>query len=609
MAGHKKLENEDEKAKDLEVCEIIVKPKDIDDRGAWGNKVEYLLACIGLAVGLGNVWRFPYLCHKHGGGAFLIPYFICLIFEGVPLMYLEMAVGQFFRSGSVNCWSKIHPMLRGIGVGCVCVSMLLCLYYVIIIARCFLYFFNSFTATLPFNVCATVAGVDLNTTCCEISNDKANYYYWNNVLQASSGFNDISNFNWALLGCLALSWVICYICVFKGVESSGKAVYFTATFPYLCLVILFFRGVTLPGAVDGILVYVKPDFTKLLNGQVWLDAATQIFFSLSLGFGALVAFASYVPYKNNVGRDAIIVSLVNCGTSIFAGFVIYSILGYRQHQGIGDIANVSSGSGLAFVAISEAVSQMNAPYVWAILFFTMLILLGLDSEFGTLEGAVTPLIVDMKLFPTVRKEIVSAVFAGVLFVLGIGFCSGGGEYMIIVFDTYGMNIPILILALCECLAVGWVFGTDNMSAAIEDMQGTRPSKFFTICWKYISPFLLIVIFIVTFVQNMMESPTYPTYVGCAEDSDKIVKVVELPLSAQLIGWAIVVCAVFPIPLYMFLNRKSEPNKMEFLKSIAYSVKKDRDYDMESMFHRPGQSVMNGDHKNGGMNGFSDNERL
>lgn len=105
---------------------------------------------------------------------------------------------------------------------------------------------------------------------------------------------------------------------------------------------------------------------------------------------------------------------------------------------------VTSGSGLAFVAISEAVSRMNAPYVWAILFFSMLILLGLDSEFGTLEGAVTPLVVDMNLFPKIRKEIVSAVFAAILFVFGIGFCSGGGEYMIIVFDTYGKSLFILI---------------------------------------------------------------------------------------------------------------------------------------------------------------------
>jgi len=608
MAGHKKLENEDEKPPvDLEVCEIVVKPKDLDERGAWGNKVEYLLACIGLAVGLGNVWRFPYLCHKHGGGAFLIPYFICLIFEGVPLMYLEMAVGQFFRSGSVNCWSKIHPMLRGIGVGSVCVSMLLCLYYVIIIARCFLYFFNSFTGTLPFTQCVVVPNM---TTCCEkIGNDKANFYYWNNVLNASSGFNDVANFNWALLGCLALAWVICYICVFKGVESSGKAVYFTATFPYVCLVILFFRGVTLPGALEGIMVYIKPDFSKLWSGQVWLDAATQIFFSLSLGFGALIAFASYVPYKNNVGRDAMIVSLVNCGTSIFAGFVIYSILGFRQHKEIGSITDVSSGSGLAFVAISEAVSEMSAPYIWSILFFTMLILLGLDSEFGTLEGAVTPLIVDMNLFPKVRKEIVSGVFAGILFLFGIGFCSGGGEYMIIVFDTYGMNIPILILALSECLAVGWVFGTENMSKAIEDMQGTRPNVFFTVCWKYISPFLLIVIFCVTFVQNMMTAPEYPTFTGCADDSKLFVKTVTLPMSAQLIGWVIVIGAVIPIPIFAFLNRKSESNILEFLWSILYSVVEDRKYDMESLYHRPGQPVITNGYDNGDTNGYNKEDRL
>lgn len=607
MTKHKKLEEEEEKvelnaAEDVEVA-LVEEP-----RVAWGNKVEYLLACIGLAVGLGNVWRFPYLCHKHGGGAFLIPYFICLVFEGLPLMYLEMAVGQFFRSGSINCWARIHPCLKGIGVGCVAVSMLLCLYYVVIIARCFLYFFASFTATLPFTQCAnltsltasTVANMTLSATgqsCCEHSGDAANYYWWRNVLVSSEGFNDVSGFNLKLLGCLLLSWVVVYACMFKGVESSGKAVYFTATFPYLCLVILFFRGVTLPGAGIGVTAYLKPDFTKLLEGQVWLDAATQIFFSLSLGFGALVAFASYTPYKNNVGRDSAIVCLVNCGTSVFAGFVIYSILGYREFMGLGLVNDVSSGSGLAFVAISEAVSNMDVSPLWSMLFFFMLILLGLDSEFGTLEGAVTPIIGDLKMFPNMRKEVFSGILSIILFICGIGFCSGGGEYMISVLDTYGMNIPILILALCECIAVGWVFGTDNMSLAIEDMQGTKPCKFFTICWKYISPGLLIIIFCITFVQNLLQAPKYTVWKGCTEEEldrpwngtvDNLAHAVPFPIGAQILGWAVVIVILLPIPIFCIKNRDKNPGS--FWKSVIMSAKTDRVYDMEQMYHRPTKAI-------------------
>ncbi|XP_063607514.1 sodium- and chloride-dependent betaine transporter-like, partial [Penaeus indicus] len=219
-------------------------------------------------------------------------------------------------------------------------------------------------------------------------------YFKNRMLGVTGrSWDDMGGLRWELVGCLALAWVIVGACLAKGIKSSGKVVYFTALFPYVILAILFVRGITLDGAMKGIEFYfLQPDFSRLTEVEVWSDAAIQIFYSLGVSFGCLITLSSYNKFKNNCMRDAIIIAFSNCSTSVFSGFVIFSILGFlAQELGVEVKDVASSGSGLAFIVYPAAVSLLPLPQLWSVLFFVMLINIGLASQLTMVETVTTTL--------------------------------------------------------------------------------------------------------------------------------------------------------------------------------------------------------------------------
>ncbi|XP_073319252.1 inactive sodium-dependent neutral amino acid transporter B(0)AT3-like [Pagrus major] len=422
----------------------------VQERPKWDNKVQYLLTCIGFAVGLGNVWRFPYLCQIYGGGAFLIPYLIALVFQGIPLLYLELAIGQRLRMGSIGVWNSISPLLGGVGIASMTVSFPLSIFYNTILAWVLWYFFHSFQNPLPWSQCPVNESRMGYIEECEKSTP-VNYFWYRETLNITPDIEISGSLQWWMVVCLASAWCVVFICFIKGIESMGKAVYVTATFPYLVLTIFLVRALTLPGATDGLQYLFTPDWNILMDPRVWLDAATQIFFSLSLASGGLIAFSSYNPERNNCERDAVVVGVINSATSLYASISIFSMLGFKattafntcrsenilaltNHFHISDqnitlenydkwyenlnatypdevaglqlrvcdlqrfLDQSASGTGLAFIAFTEAVLEMPGSQVWAILFFVMLFSLGLSSMFGTIEGVLTP-IKDLKLLP------------------------------------------------------------------------------------------------------------------------------------------------------------------------------------------------------------------
>ncbi|XP_065059236.1 sodium- and chloride-dependent GABA transporter 1-like isoform X2 [Rhopilema esculentum] len=562
-----------------------------ESREAWGSKTEFLLASIGLAVGVGNVWRFPYLAQKHGGGAFLIPYFTMMIIEGIPLFVMEYALGQRMKQSAVRVWNNVHPAFFGVGIGCLMVSFAMCLYYIVIITWCVYYFFISFTSNLPWkiencpgypeysllkrnhttwlaknqsvylykNITDTIkAKIDNFPDCCV--HNPTEFYWYQRGLTVSTSIDTVGDgINWKLFGSLFVGWVITYLCVLKGVKSSGKAVYFTATFPYIIMFILFIRGVTLEGAGDGIKAFFKPEWEKVLEPRAWMDAATQMFYSLSIGFGALIAFSSYMPRKNNCNHDAITVVLANCGTSLFSGIVVFSFLGHRQHVTGTKVTEISPGPGLAFMTFCEAFLLMDVSPLWAILFFFMLILLGIDSEFGTLEGAVAPLY-DLK-WVTMRKEYFMGIIAIVMFFLELPLVCGNGFYLFQIFDDYSVPLPLLIISLFQVIAIGWVYGTDRLSNDIEYMAGSRPFFFWVLCWKYISPLVMFFVFITSVIQIAKEKPTYLVYVGCLQKpfsllfpgADNSTTRLTYPAWGEVLAVVLVLVSVFPLPIYLVKN--------------------------------------------------------
>lgn len=384
------------------------------ERVQWTKQREFILSVAGGFIGLGNVWRFPYLCYKNGGGAFLIPYLIFLVCGGIPIFLLEIGMGQFMSRGGIEAWGLV-PCFKGIGWASLVIVFWLNVYYIVILAWNLFYLFQSFSKVLPWSVCTNW----WNSECCTVEmgmnnatgknglikpemcpeNKTATYpeeEYWKlRVLQLSDGLGNPDGFQWELVATLAVSWIICYGCIWKGVKSTGKSVYVTSTFPLVMLLILLVRGLTLPGASKGIEFYIKPNLTALGEPRVWIDAGTQIFFSYAICLGSLTSLGSYNKFSFNSYKWCMILSGFNSGASIVSGFAIFSVLGFMAHTmgvEVGDVAE--KGPGLAFIAYPRAINMMPLPQLWAVLFFVMLLLLGLASQYVAVEGMCT-MIVDL----------------------------------------------------------------------------------------------------------------------------------------------------------------------------------------------------------------------
>jgi len=328
-----------------------------------------------------------------------------------------------------------------------------------------------------------------------------------------------------------------YFCLYKGIKSSGKVAYFTAIFPYIVLLALLIRGATLPGAVDGIIFYLKPDFNKLLEPQVWIDAASQIFFSLSVGLGGLVTFASYNKFHNNCERDAVVVSSINCMTSLFGGFVIFSVIGFMAHTLHKDVKDVvSSGPGMGFVAYPEGIAQMPAASVWAVMFFFMLFTIGLGSQFVFTSTIMAAL---MDSFSKLRRYrgLVLLALCVVQYLIGLSCVTKGGIYVLNIFDSQSGGLTLIVVVIFEAIAVSWGYGVEKFCENIKSMIGKKPNMYFKLCWKYVTPTVGTLIFLGSTTQ--WKRMTYDGYV--------------YPDWAQALAWVLALFSFLGLPIYALVQ--------------------------------------------------------
>uniref|UniRef100_H2TT73 Transporter n=1 Tax=Takifugu rubripes TaxID=31033 RepID=H2TT73_TAKRU len=475
-------------------------------RGQWANKAEFLLAVAGQIIGLGNVWRFPYLCYKNGGGVFFIPYLLFLVLCGIPLFLLETSLGQYTSLGGVSAWRAICPLFGGLGYASQVIILHGCVYYIVILAWALFYLVYSFQAELPWSHCNNTWNTGtcilfnhqnqtVNGSLPENATSPVMEFWEREVLNLSDNLDKLGPINWKLALCLAAIWVICYFCVWKGVKSTGKVVYLTATFPYVMLLVLLVRGITLPGAGRGIIYYLKPDIGRLADPEVWMDAGTQIFFSYGICLGSLTALGSYNKYNNNCYKDSFLLCLLNSSTSFLAGFAIFSVLGFMAEEQGMDVSNVAqSGPGLAFIAFPRAVSMMPVPQLWAVCFFIMIIMLGLDTQFVSLEALMTSV---TDLYPHLirrgrRRELLLLFVCSVCFLAGLVMVTPGGIYVFQIYDHYSCSgASLLLLAIFQSVAVGWIYGAERFRANIRHMTGKKPLFIFKLCISHtLSPGLV-----------------------------------------------------------------------------------------------------------------------
>uniref|UniRef100_A0A8C5HXY5 Transporter n=1 Tax=Gouania willdenowi TaxID=441366 RepID=A0A8C5HXY5_GOUWI len=525
-------------------------PQTVDERGKWGSKKEFLLSVAGAIIGLGNVWRFPYLCYKNGGGAFFIPYILFLVTCGVPLFVLETALGQYTSQGGIMCWRKICPLFEGMGYASQLIIFYGSISYIVILAWAFLYFFSSFSGQLPWASCNNTWNtgkrpIHYSTLCLDFFfslNDYIQWQFWQRrVLHISSGIDSLGKIQWDLALCLLLAWIICYFCVWKGVRSTGKATYITATFPFVMLIVLIFRGMTLPGAFRGLKFYLYPNTSRLADPQVWMDAGTQIFYSYAICLGCLTTLGSYNKYNNNCYRDSFFLCILNSGTSFLSGFAIFSVLGYMsEKQGVDIAAVAESGPGLVFIVYPQAVTLLPWPQVWSVCFFAMIILLGIDGQFAGLESIMTSL---TDIYPTqirrgYRRELCLMLICALSYLFGLLFVSQAGAYILQIFDHYVCSGPaLLLMAIFQSVIIGWIYGAERFSDNIEDMIGYKPLFLFKYCWLYTTPLICSVSGTLVFLllryspMRFNNSYVYPWWAYC-------------------IGWFLAMSSLTMIPVTM-----------------------------------------------------------
>ncbi|CAG2110947.1 unnamed protein product [Medioppia subpectinata] len=501
-------------------------PKNEHKKEKWGTKLEFLLTCLSYVIGFGNIWRFPYICYKNGGGAFLIPYFLSLGFIGFPLMVIEMTLGQYSAKGKVSVWQFIMVAVQAV-------------YYNMLVGWSLRYFLASFTFDdLPWKRCNHTWNTG-NCTEGQVGNSSnlkspSDEYFHEDVLAINKDIADVDDLRWDLVFCLFMAWLMVFLSVSRGVKGIGKISYFTTLFPYVCLTILFIRGITLEGAWNGISFYITPDWTKLFNTSVWIDASQQIFFSLSISWGTMITLSSYNNFENHLILDATIIAFGNSMTSIAAGFVIFAYMGAVAHVRGVDVSKVAtSGSGLAFMMYPEAVAMFPWGQLFSAVFFFMLILLGMGSQTPNIESLLSA-VLDFR--PDRRKYrlFILLQFCIIGFLLGLIYCNTAGMYWFTLFNDFVASTSAMFVGLVEVVSIAWVYGIDKFMDHMTEMAGNPPTPklFWKIVWKYVTPIALIFLLIATLWTT--KAPEYRDYI--------------YPTWTVLFGWAVIVLQVLPIPV-------------------------------------------------------------
>ncbi len=477
------------------------------ERDRWNSRTAFVMAAIGSAVGLGNVWRFPVTCYRHGGGAFFIPYFVALLTAGVPLMILEYGIGQMMQGSAPRALGRVNRHTEWVGWFALLVGMVIAIYYAVIMAYSVSYLVYAFRGLFSGGVMPWSSAPQGFTGTYEAT------FFSNIVRQHSSAAAEMWQPVWPLVGGLALTWAAVYLILCRGVRRVGKVVMLTVPLPLVVLAVLAVRGMTLPGSAAGIIYYLTPNYEALKDPATWLAAYGQIFFSLTLGFGVMIAYASYMPRESDITNNAFITCFANCATSFFAGFVVFSVLGFLAfQQGGTDVAGViDAGPGLVFVTYPTAVSQMGEfgrfwPPVIGILFFLMLLFLGIDSLFSLIEGITTGL---RDRYSFLSQKFLTGAVCLLSFLVGaILFASRAGIHWLDIFDHWANDYGLVIVGLLECVIVGYFFKTDTLRDYINQVSEIKLWGWWELCIRVITPLILAGLVFSNFIAELTRGHLY-----------------------------------------------------------------------------------------------------
>jgi len=442
-------------------------------RSHWSSRTAFIFASIGSAIGLGNIWRFPRICAENGGAAFLVAYIVALFTAGIPILILELAMGQRSQNATPGSFRHVGKRFEWFGWCIVGVGFLITTYYAVIMGWCCNYFIFGFTKEWG---------------------QAPSSFFKNTLLRVSDpeilpgGWGKISM---PILIGTFISWIAIMGCIWKGVKTVSKVVYVTVLAPWALLVIFVIRGLTLPGAMKGLEYYlfVHANLDYLLLSKTWLNAYTQVFFSLSIGFGIMFAYGSFLNPKTNIVRNAFIIGISDSLTAIVGGFAVFASLGYLSTPDGGGIpiSNwMDSSLGICFAAYPTLINKIPGGFIFGPLFFLMLLTLAVDSAFSLVEAGVVPM--EDKFGWRHKKALFVVCIAG--FLLGLPHMFESGLYWFDILDNFMNQFGLAGACLLECIVFGYVYKSGRLRKEL-NANGNHLGIWWDIMIRVVSPLVLI----------------------------------------------------------------------------------------------------------------------
>lgn len=500
----------------------------MSERAAWTSKTGFLLAALGSAIGLGNIWRFPYMAFRNGGGAFLVPYFVALFVVGIPLLMLEFGLGHYYRRAFPQSLRKIHPRFAWIGWWSVTFVMFgIVVYYAVVIAWCANYLV--FSVTQPWGAVQNVDRYFDQTYLGAVTDGQPMAIY-----DAETGHFQFGQLRWPILGALILVWLANWLITRRqlqnGIELANKI--FIPLLIGLTLVLVVWSW-NFDGASAGRHVYLTPDWSQVFRPQVWIDAFSQIFFTLSIGFGIMTAYASYLPRKTDIPTSAFLAAMGNCAFSVFAAFAVFAAIGMLADQRGLDLTTMleverqvdelealreadpaafvnqaaqydelrqqndenqrfqsqMSTFGLLFKTYPAILSEMGpvSGRIFGVLFFLSLVVAGLSSSISIVEAFMASL---TDQFGWERKRM-SALICSIALLLGIVFCTQGGLFCLDLVDHFITTYGLVLVAICESLIVGWIFPARRLRTHLDEYRDFQFGQAFSVTMRVMISIMLM----------------------------------------------------------------------------------------------------------------------
>lgn len=508
-------------------------------REAFGSRNVFILSAIGSAVGLGNIWRFPYVAYEGGGGAFLIPYLCALLTAGIPLLFFDYAIGHRFRGSSPLAFRRMHRAAEPLGWWQVLICVVIATYYAVIIAWAAMY--TWFSAQISWG-----AGNE-------------NDFFFKDFLQMGDVKGGISTQFVPQVGIpLIAVWVVVIIIMALGVKRGiGRAN--TVLMPLLTVMFaaLVVQSLFLPGAVDGLNAFFTPNWEALADPGVWASAYGHIFFSLSVAFGIMVTYSSYLKRKTDLTGSGLVVAFANSGFEILAGIGVFAALGFMaQAQGTDVAHTATAGIGLAFVAFPTIVSQATGGSIIGVLFFGALVFAGITSLISVLEVVVAAL-QDKLGWGRVRTTLVVSIPVALISIAM--FSTTTALAVLDTTDAFINAFGIMAVALVAVILVAWIL---HRLPALRDHLNRRSS--FTVGWFWmllvgaLAPLVLGYLFI-SEIRAKIDAPygEYPGWFLSIFGWGMVISLVVLAILLSLLPWS------------RRSHAKDDPDYDDFLVEEAY----------------------------------------